>query len=129
MIILDASILIAHLDETGTFHQQATRLLNSVADQQLAASTITVAEVLAGPARAGQLDRAMSVLDQLRVRSLPLSEDSPPRLAALRSETRLKLPDSYVLLAADQAPDTALASFDDRLRSVARSRGLKVLPE
>lgn len=130
MIILDASVLIAHLDKTDPFHQQATALLSSVADQELAASTITVAEVVVGPARAGQVDRAIGVLDQLQVRTLPLGEDSPPRLAALRSETHLKLPDCCVLLAADQAQRTsALASFDNRLRSVARSRGLKVLPD
>ena len=130
MIILDASVLIAHLEATDPFHEQATRLLSSVADQELAASAITVAEVLVGAARAGQLNRTVGLLDQLQVRTLPLSESIPPRLAALRSETLLKLPDCCALLAADQAQGTsALASFDNRLRSAARSRGMKVLPD
>ena len=129
MIVLDASVLIAHFEETDPFHEQATALLSSAADQALAASAITVAEVLVGPARAGQLDRAVGVLGQLEVRTIPLSEATPPQLAALRAETGLKLPDCCVLVATSLAQGTALASFDNRLRSAARHRGLKVLPE
>jgi predicted nucleic acid-binding protein len=129
VIVLDASVLIAHLDESDSFHEAATGLLESTADQELAASAVTVAEVLVAPARHGQLDRAVDLLGQLQVRTLPLSENTPRHLAALRSEAGLKLPDCCVLLAASEAQGAALASFDNRLRSVARSRGLKVLPE
>ena len=51
MIVLDASVLIAHLDSTDAHHDAARRVLHSAAGQDLAASVLTVAEVMVGPAR------------------------------------------------------------------------------
>jgi predicted nucleic acid-binding protein len=48
------------------------------------------------------------------------------RLAGLRASTGLKLPDCCALLVAE-AQGAALATFDDRLARVARSRGVAVL--
>jgi predicted nucleic acid-binding protein len=45
----------------------------------------------------------------------------------LRAETRLKLPDCCVLLAAEQVSDAHVATFDDRLDVAARQRGFVVL--
>jgi len=59
------------------------------------------------------------------VSSLPLLEDAPVRLAMLRAGTGLKMPDCCVLLAAEQTHGV-LATFDDRLATVATERGLAV---
>ncbi|MGC8472970.1 MAG: type II toxin-antitoxin system VapC family toxin, partial [Candidatus Dormibacteria bacterium] len=67
MIVLDANVLIAHLDEEDSHHERASALLADVAADSLCASALTVAEVLVGPARSGHLDRAITVLDQLGV--------------------------------------------------------------
>lgn len=125
MIVLDASVLIAQLDAEDAHHGRASALLLGAADEPLAASPLSLAEVLVGPARAGQLDRATGALRQLKVKSVRLDEDAPMRLAALRADTRLRLPDCCVLLAAEQA-DGGVATFDDRLAGVARERGFVV---
>jgi len=43
VIVLDANVLIAHLDRRDEHHARATELLLEVADQQFGASSITVA--------------------------------------------------------------------------------------
>ena len=127
MIVLDASVLIAHFDATDSHHDRAGELLLLAVDQEqpLGASPITLAEVLVGPARIGRMDQATAALDQLRVRPVALPQDTPLRLATLRAATSLPMPDCCVLLAADQAGD-AVATFDDRLADVAKSHGLAV---
>lgn len=127
MIVLDASVLIAHFDVTDAHHDRAGELLLQAADQEqtLGASPITLAEVLVGPARAGRLAQAAAALDQLGVCAVTLPPDAPLRLAALRAGAKPKLPDCCVLLAADQAGDT-VATFDDRLADAARTHGLAV---
>lgn len=125
MIVLDASVLIAHLDGADALHERATTLLLGVTAQPLAASRLTLAEVLVGPARAGQLDRATAALQQLDVIEVGLEEGAPRQLAVLRAVRDLKLPDCCVLLAAQQVQG-AVATFDDRLAAAARERGLVV---
>jgi predicted nucleic acid-binding protein len=125
VIVLDANVLIAHLDATDAHHDRATSLLVDLADEPLAASPITIAEVLVGPVRAGRLDRATAALRQLEVATVDLGVDAPTRLAVLRAGTRLRLPDCCVLQAAEQA-QAAIATFDDRLAAAARERGVDV---
>lgn len=124
MIVLDASALIAHLDERDALHERATDQLAGVADHVLAASPITVAEVLVAPARVGRLDAATGVLRALGIVEIPLPDDASFRLANLRSTTSLKLPDCCVLLAAEAANADAILTFDDRLGAEAARRGL-----
>lgn len=122
MIVLDASVLIAHLDAGDAQHERADVLLTEVAGEELRASPLTLAEVQVGPARTGRWDLAVAVLGQLGVRSVPLADDAPGRLAALRAETGLKLPDCCVLLAAEQVRG-AVGTFDERLAAAGRLRG------
>lgn len=120
MIILDASVLIAHLDPSDVHHDAATELLVGAARTEFAASLVTFAEVLVGPARAGQIDAARATLDDLGVVELPLPDDASNRLAKLRADTGLRLPDCCVLLAAAGTGGRVL-SFNERLlREAAR---------
>ncbi len=125
MIVLDASVLIAHLDSSDANHERATKLLLKAADDPLGASPLTLAEVLVGPARADRLEAALSALGELDVTTIRLAEDAPARLASMRATTRLRLPDCCVLLAARDA-QAAVATFDDRLALSARDAGLSV---
>lgn len=125
MIVVDANILIAHLDANDIHHDRAMALLLDLADSTLAASPLTLAEVLVGPARSGQLDRANAALALLGVASIDLGPDAPIQLALLRAATSLKLPDCCVLLAAENST-AAIATFDHRLAEVARDRGFEV---
>lgn len=123
MIVLDASVLIAHLDERDDHHERATAALIDAADQPLAASPLTVAEVLVGPAAVGRLDRASAALRELRISEVPLGRDAGARLASLRAGTGLKLPDCCVLLAAQDANAEKIVSFEDRLAAAAEALG------
>ncbi len=119
MIVLDASVLIAHLDERDGQHKRAVGRLLEVAEQALGCSPITLAEVLVGPARNDRLEAARNAVASLGVQHIPLADDAPARLASLRAATGLKLPDCCVLLAAQDVGGEVL-TFDDRLARAAR---------
>jgi predicted nucleic acid-binding protein len=124
VIVLDASVLIAHLDERDALHARAAEALLGASGEPLGCSTITLAEVLVGPARSDRLDAARRALRELGIEELRLDDEAPARLAALRAGTALKLPDCGVLLAAQEAGPGSLITFDDRLAQAARRLGL-----
>jgi predicted nucleic acid-binding protein len=92
LIVLDASVLIGHLDGHDPHHEGARALLEMSATESLGASAITLAETLVDPARAGRLDEAQAALLRLGVSELALGNGGPERLAQLRADTGLKLP-------------------------------------
>jgi predicted nucleic acid-binding protein len=123
VIVLDASVLIAHLGATDGLHDRAAELLVDAADEVLGASPLTLAEIYVGPARAGKLSRAKKAIRDLGVAGVPLGNDAPERLATLRSTTGLRLSDCCVLYAAEAA-GAEVATFDDRLSAAASKLGL-----
>ncbi len=123
MIVLDASVLIAHLDERDAHHLLATERLLGAADEPFGASPITLAEILVAPTRAGRQADAHAALQILAVAEIPLPLNAAPRLAALRVETSLKLPDCCVLLAGQESAGSVL-TFDERLAREAARLGL-----
>jgi predicted nucleic acid-binding protein len=126
VIVVDASVLIAHLDERDALHARAEDVLLEAADHSLACSPITLAEVLVGPARRDQLDTARATIAELDVEVIPLEGDAPVRLAALRASTGLKLPDCCVLLTARAAAADGVLTFDDALAREAERLGLRL---
>lgn len=127
MIVLDASVLIAFLDGADAHHDAATDLLAGALDEDLAANSLTLAEVLVGPERADRLDAARTALEDLEVEELSFPVDTAVKQARLRASTGLRMPDCCVLLAAEEAA-ASIASFDVRLRQAAGQRDLTVLP-
>jgi toxin FitB len=127
VIVVDASVLIAHLDENDAQHDRALDALLATAEQTLGCSPITVTEVLVGPARAGRLGDARAAVTDLGVGEILLGDDAAARLASLRAETALKMPDCCVLLAAEDARAEAVLTFDDRLARAAERRRLRVV--
>jgi len=125
VIVLDASVLIAHLEGADAHHDRATALLADAVDQAWGISPLTLAQVLVGPARAGRLAPAQSALRTLDVVTVPLSDDAPVRLATLRATTGLRLPDCCVLLAAETTAGD-VATLDERLAMSASELGYAV---
>ena len=128
MIVLDASVLIGHLDGNDPHHPQARAMLEASGGAPLGASQITLAETLVAPARTGHLDTARDALERIGIIELPFATDAAARLARLRVITGRKLPDCCVLLAA-QEHAAAVASFDVDLNRAARALGLDVVRE
>ncbi len=126
MMVLDASVLIAYLDAEDAQHKAAETLLASEIDDDFAANPLTIAEVLVGPSRTGRLDAARSALRELAVAQWPFPADAAVRLARLRADTGLRMPDCCVLLAAQDAA-ARVAAFDDRLVRAAEKLGLVAL--
>lgn len=126
MIVLDASVLIGHLDGNDLHHERARELLEASASSPLGASPISLAETMVAPARAGRLDAAHDALARLGVAELPFDHGAAARLATLRATTGRKLPDCCVLLAA-QDHAGVVATFDEDLARAARDLGLGVL--
>jgi len=126
IVVVDAGVLIAHLETSAAHHDAATQRLLGIAGSELAASVLTVGEVLAGPARTGRVSEAQAQLDVLAVRQIAPGSDAATRLALLRARTGLKLPGCCVLLAAGDAAAQCIATFDDRLAKAALASGLTV---
>lgn len=127
MIIVDASVLIGYLNKADVHHHRATSLLTRLADEVFATSPITMAEVLVGPARAGSAESIMNRLAQIPIGTVDLGADAPLRLATLRAQTTLRMPDCCLLLAAEHTAGQ-VATFDRRLASAAVDRGLRIIP-
>ena len=127
MIVLDASVLIAHLDERDALHARAEQALERATSQPLGCSSITLAEVLVGPARHGRLSAAQAAVAELEVEEIPLGADAAVRLATMRAEIGLKLPDCCVLLAAHEAAAQAILTFDDALTRAAERSGFETV--
>jgi toxin FitB len=123
VIVVDANVLIAHLESTDANNARAMALLDKAVGTRLGTSTVTLAEVLARPTRAGRLREAEAHLRELRLTEIGFGQHAAPRLALLRAETNLKMPDCCVLLAAEDGDATAILTLDDRLRATAVRMG------
>jgi len=128
VIVLDASVLIAHLSPTDAHHAAATAILLETTPGSMLVHTVTMAEVLVGGVRVG---RGAAMQDHLRAAGVNVATpdaDEPLRVAELRASTGLKLPDCYVLDLTVHS-HAILATFDAALAAAARHRGVAVKPQ
>lgn len=125
MTVLDASVMIAYFGNDA--HTEAATELLAADSTAFRMHPVTLAEVLTGPVRHGLEARVSRAIAELGVEISRPDDDEPSRVAQLRVATALKLPDCYVLALAEQS-GSMLASFDDRLRWLARQRGVQLAP-
>jgi predicted nucleic acid-binding protein len=126
-VVVDSAPLIYLLDEHPQFAAQFVGLFEAAeaGDLQIAISSITVAEVLTGPYKAGQAllaKRYEAALLQLTV--VPVSASIAVLAAQLRSRYRLKLPDALQLATALDVGASALVTHD---RDFAGVEGMPIL--
>lgn len=122
MIVLDAGVLIGLLDSTDAHHRAARELFEREAPPYLVHS-LTLAEILVGPARRGIVEEVARDLKDIGVQIADLGADESIELAVLRAVWGLKMPDTCVLATATGS-GVALATFDRRLADVARRAGV-----
>lgn len=118
MIVLDASVVIAHLSPGDPHAERAMEVLDT--EEELAMHPLTVAEVLVRPAQDGAEEDIAAVLGRLGIEQLSVERDEPVRIARVRAEARIRMPDACVLAAALRW-GAAVATFDVRLARAAES--------
>lgn len=113
VILVDASVLIAWLDERDAHHEAAIDMLASV--ERFLVHPLTLAEVLVHPARQGREGEVLTRLQAIGmvVSTLPID---PVDLAKVRAATGLRMPDCVVLASA-RVHQLSVASFDEGLRA------------
>jgi predicted nucleic acid-binding protein len=115
LIVLDASVLIAHLDPGDAHHATATGLLDQCADDDLRLPASAYAESLVHPARKGQLAAARQRLDSLALAIEPITAPIAELAAALRAaDPALRLPDALVLACGDTLSADQVVTGDRR---------------
>lgn len=127
MTVFDASVVIALLKGDDTHHARALHVMDTAARGPMWIHSLTLAEVLVGPVQKGRGADERRDLEALGILPSTRDDDEALRLAALRVQTRLKLPDCCVLDAA-QSNGAALVTFDLRLAAAAKGLGIEVLP-
>jgi len=126
VIVLDATVLIAHFGSADRHHDSATHLLNELVGDILLVHPVNLAEVLVGGVRQGRGQQMAADLETLGVVVADQLEGEPLRLAELRVRSGLKLPDCCALDTAITR-QSALATFDQALAAAARTEGVQVL--
>lgn len=124
MIVVDANVVIAALSPSHAHHRLAVDALAT--DDGLAIHPLTLAEVLVGGVRGNLGDQLAADIRPLGIDVCTPGPQESLRLAQLRVDTNLRMPDCCVLYAAT-ATAAAVATFDTRLAGAARTLGLEVV--
>lgn len=123
MMVLDASVVIALLKNHDPHRELAAAILKANRNEDLIIHPITLAECLVGPAKSNMISEASVDIEALGIETSANFESEPVKLATLRAQTGLKLPDCCVLLTATELNAT-LATFDSSLATAAKARGI-----
>lgn len=123
MIVFDAGVLIATFDSDDAHHAAARELLEELEDFEFAMSAVTLAETLVRPVADDTAAALTADLDRLHMLRLGLDGSDALGLAAVRHQTRLRMPDAIVLYTAERE-GAELATTDAAVARAAESRGL-----
>ena len=126
-VMVDTAPFIYVLESHPQFADQFVGLFEAAAigDLVIALSTITLAEVLTGPFKAGQTALAKRYEKTMSLyRVVPVSAPIAALAAQLRAQYRLKLPDAIQLAT---ALDIGAAAFVTHDRDFSRVTGVEIL--
>jgi predicted nucleic acid-binding protein len=118
--VVDASVLIAAIDDRDAHHERAiVELESALGEQRLRLPAVAFSEALVTPYRTSQ-SRGRAVEGGLRRlgRVEPITPGIASRAAQLRSQRRIKLPDALILATAVELRAQEILTFDERWRSV-----------
>lgn len=127
IIVLDASVLIAHLNGEDAHHAVAEAFFTENAGAEFLMHTVNVAEILVVPMRMHRAEQAARMLHGMGIAEWNHEPGEARHLAELRVETDLRMPDVCALDTALRN-SAALATFDARLAKAARRLGVRVFP-
>jgi predicted nucleic acid-binding protein len=117
LVVLDASVVIAHFDPADALHDAATTALIECAADDLRLPASAYAESLVDPARKGKLDEARNAFAELELQIVPIDGPVAERAAEIRGRERsLRLPDALVLACGEILGADAILTADRRWR-------------
>lgn len=122
LAVVDASVLIATIDQRDAHHECAVTELEKAQERQaLALPAVAFSEALVAPYRAGR-SYGRSIEAGLRRigRIEPVSGAIASRAAQIRASHRLKLPDALILATAVELRASEILTFDHRWCSLDR---------
>jgi predicted nucleic acid-binding protein len=127
LLLVDSAPIIYTLEANERFAQRFAPLFqrHALGELLIAVTTVTIAEVLTGPLKAGEealAKRYRAVLDSWQV--VDFTSDIAESAARLRGTYGLKLPDAIQLASALEINAYALVTHD---RDFAQVRGMRVL--
>lgn len=120
LAVVDASVLIATIDDQDVHHERArSELLKARAEHTLTFPAVAFSEALVLPYRAGHakghaIEQALRTLGRVE----PVTEEIASWAARLRARRRLKLPDALILATAVRVRAHEILTFDQKWRSV-----------
>jgi predicted nucleic acid-binding protein len=118
--VVDASVLIATIDERDVHHDRARTELKAARRQhELALPAVAFSEALVVPYRTSRSE-GRSVEGSLRRLGQvePITEGIASRAAQLRARRQIKLPDALILATAVELRAQEILTFDERWRSM-----------
>lgn len=125
-VAIDSNVLIYLLEGSATLGDTAGALLDAIAagEGEGVLSTLAVAEICSGPARAHDLAMVERYADELSslegVRMVPLDVDVAVDAAVIRGGTSLSMTDAIHLASARHAQATAFVTNDRRIIPIHR---------
>ena len=123
LIVVDASVVIAHLDPADALHHASVKALLEHAEDDLRLPASAYAEALVDPARKGRLEDAQEKVARLLLRIEPIGAAVAEAAARLRAaQPSLRLPDALVLACGEVLAAEAVLTADRGWRRFARAR-------
>lgn len=123
LIVLDASVLIAHLDPSDALHRGAQRAFSLYANDEMRLPASAYSEYLVDAVRGGRIDEARDAVERMGVRVEPIDAQMAEAAARLRARSRsLRLPDALVIACGDVLNANVVLTGDRRWARFARVR-------
>ncbi len=118
--VVDASVLIATIDDRDRHHENAILELESAQQRHsLALPAVAFSEALVVPYRTSQsLGRTVEGGLRRLGRVEPITDEIAARAAQIRAKRQLKLPDALILATAVALRAQEILTFDLRWRSI-----------
>lgn len=125
IVVLDASTVIALYDSKDLNHKWSLQLFRETVAFELVMSSLTYAEALVHPIRSGKQKAFEKGVSGLGIKIQGINPGDAVKLAQIRANTKLKMPDAIVLATALEL-EAAVATTDKSLASAARKLSVGV---
>jgi predicted nucleic acid-binding protein len=123
LVVLDASVVIGHLDAADALHSQATTYLREHSDDDLRLPASAYAEALVEPARSRRIGDLQEAVAAMGVVIEPITSVIAEHAASLRAGSRsIRLADAFVVATAEVLDADEVVTGDRRWRRFERVR-------